>query len=96
MAYFDSTKNRALWEIEMVSLRKARADREAGRLPEAKAAAAAVRMEAGSSKKVHMTYMDLLKEEAEATKKAGAREKQGALQRGPKERQKEVGAYEKH
>ena len=30
MAYFDSSKNRALWEIRLGELRKARAMRESG------------------------------------------------------------------
>ncbi len=92
MAYFDSTKNRALWEIELAALRKEREARAAGKTG---AAASAVTHQKQMSGKepVRMTYQELLREEAESAKKtARGREPSRAAVR---ERQKETPAYEK-
>ena len=61
MGYFDSTKNRALWEIELQNLRKLRAERAAGK--HVTAEPAVTRALSGKAP-VRMTYQDLLREEA--------------------------------
>lgn len=72
MAYFDSSKNRALWEIELQGLRKARADRQAGKTSgEVKQETPKVMTGLGP---VKMTYADLLMEEAASVKKVPRRE----------------------
>ena len=82
MGYFDSSKNRALWEIELQNLRKLRAEREAGQH---------VTVERTSDKTmtgrepVRMTYQELLKEEA-AAQKSPKKERQAARERS-KERE---------
>lgn len=63
MAYFDSSKNRALWEIRLKELRAERAAREAGeeKIP--------TRMERGpapSPVRIPVTYKELLAEELQA------------------------------
>lgn len=78
MAYFDSSKNKALWEIELQALRKAKADRQAGKTTgEVKKEAAPMAL---GRQPVKMTYADLLKEEAASVKKAPKRE-HAAMQR---------------
>ena len=73
MAYFDSSKNRALWEIELQGLRKARADRQAGKT------SGEVKQETSKlmtgPEPVKMTYADLLQEEAAFVKKTPGRER---------------------
>ncbi|MGN0132507.1 MAG: hypothetical protein ACI4AA_08700 [Lachnospiraceae bacterium] len=72
MAYFDSSKNRALWEIELQGLRKARADRQAGKTSgEVKQETPKVMT---GLEPVKMTYADLLMEEAASVKKVPRRE----------------------
>lgn len=61
MAYFDSTKNKALWEIRLGQLRKERAAREAG------GGSPAFQEEArnrADSVRVPISYQELLKREA--------------------------------
>lgn len=96
MGYFDSSKNRALWDIELQNLKKLREERASGKevRTENKAAAKTVERQV-----VRMTYKELLREEAEATRKAPGKERQAAME-ASKERQKEVPkkearAYEK-
>lgn len=96
MGYFDSTKNRALWEIELQNLRKLRAERAAGKH------VVAERTEEKTltgKEPVRMSYQELLKEEAAATQKAPNRERQmakeAAKERQKETRQKEAHAYEK-
>lgn len=73
MAYFDSSKNRALWEIELQSLRKARADRQAGKTSgEVKQETSKVMT---GPEPVKMTYADLLQEEAAFVRKTPGRER---------------------
>ncbi len=68
MAYFDSSKNRALWDIRLGELRKARAAREAGEttgihLTEQTASKTV------NPTRVRVTYKELLQEEMKATEK---------------------------
>ena len=96
MGYFDSTKNRALWDIELQNLKKLREERASGKEVKAEKVAAVKQAE---RQVVRMTYKELLKEEAEATRKAPSKERQAAME-ASKERQKEVPqkearAYEK-
>lgn len=98
MAYFDSSKNRALWEIELQSLRKARADRAAGKTTGLEGKK--VHTHLNSKEPVRMTYADLLREEAEASRRAPKREyaavqAEKQRQREQKEVQKEAYAYGK-
>ena len=95
MGYFDSTKNRALWEIELQNLRKLRAERASGKHVTAGPAVTKVT----GKEPVRMTYQELLKEEAAAVQKAPKKERQAAME-AAKERQKETPkkearAYEK-
>ena len=68
MAYFDSKKNRALWEIELQGLRKEKAERAAGKIPN--------HMRTTETKSdfsrgvVRTSYKELLREESMASKKA--------------------------
>lgn len=95
MGYFDSTKNRALWEIRLTELRKERAAREAGGgagvgmtqdQPQAKPA---------NPSRVRVTYQQLLREEAQASEKAKKREGRGLERKIAPERQKEAVSNEK-
>jgi len=95
MGYFDSTKNRALWEIELQNLRKLRAERAAGK--HVTVEPAVTRALSGKAP-VRMTYQDLLREEA-ASHKNPKKDRQIAME-AAKERQKETPkkearAYEK-
>ena len=85
MGYFDSTKNRALWEIELQNLRKLRAERASGKQVVADQAPA--RQLSGKAP-VRMTYQELLKEEAAAARKSPNKERQMAME-ALKEKQKE-------
>ena len=95
MGYFDSSKNRALWEIELQNLRRLRAERASGK--QATAEPAAARTLTGKEP-VRMTYQELLREEAMAAQKAPKKERQIAME-ASKEKQKETTkgarAYEK-
>ncbi len=105
MAYFDSSKNRALWEIELAGLRKERAAREEGR--RGKGLEEGVKEQTSRLTPVHMTYQELLKEEAEAqaSQKNAHRDRAASLDMAGRERQsselagkeqrKEASAYEK-
>lgn len=95
MGYFDSTKNRALWEIELQNLRKLRAERAEGKHVTAEPTVTKVT----GKEPVRMTYQELLKEEAAAVQKAPKKERQAVME-AAKERQKETPkkearAYEK-
>lgn len=99
MGYFDSTKNKALWEIRLKELRKERAAREAGGGGNLHRETA--QKQAPSVTRVRVSYQELLKEEAKASernkKKASAehsRERSRDRERG-QERQREARAYEK-
>ncbi len=61
MAYFDSSKNRALWEIRLKELRAERAAREAG---EGRGTAFKENQPVASPFRVRMTYKELLAEES--------------------------------
>lgn len=74
MAYFDSSKNRALWEIELQGLRKAKADRQAGKTSGEVQKKEAVKEKTGREP-VRMNYAALLKEEAAAMKRSPKRER---------------------
>ena len=96
MGYFDSQKNRALWEIELQNLRKLRAERASGK--HVTVERVAERQLAGKVP-VRMTYQELLKEEAAAAQKSPKKERQAAME-AAKERQKvtpkkEARAYER-
>ena len=70
MAYFDSSKNRAKWEIELTALRKERNLREQGgdNVTENK------KTDAGQKPMViRMTYQELLREEAEVSRREPAK-----------------------
>ena len=92
MAYFDSKKNRALWEIELQNLRKLREDHMSGKAVAAPQTQEAVKPAPGYER-VRMTYQDLLKEEAAATRKAPNRERQMAMEHA-KEHRKEAPSKE--
>lgn len=96
MGYFDSTKNRALWEIELQNLKKLREERASGKDVRTEKKSA---VQKSDRQVVRMTYKELLREEAEANRKTPSKERQAAME-ASKERQKEVPkkearAYEK-
>ena len=64
MRYFDSPKNRAFWEKEMVSLRRQREERASGKVPEQQKACKAQAKE--NPYRIRVTYEELLKMEADA------------------------------
>lgn len=68
MAYLDSQKNRAMWEIRLEGLRKQRADREAGKIPEQKQPEAAAEIQPHRRR---ITYEELLQREAQTMKRGG-------------------------
>ena len=68
MAYFDSSKNRALWEIRLGQLRKERQLRDQGGTGDAFMEAAD--QVTASKTRVRVTYQELLKEEAMASEKS--------------------------
>ena len=70
MAYFDSSKNRAMWEIELAALRREKEARRQGNAMGGERQETFVRQ---SRSVIRMTYQDLLKEEAEASKKEASR-----------------------
>jgi len=65
MAYFDSSKNRALWEIRLKELRAERAAREAG---EGRSTAFREHQATATPSRVRTSYKELLAEEASAAK----------------------------
>lgn len=73
MAYFDSSKNRALWEIRLGQLRRERQLREQGGTGDAFAEEAGKEMV--SRTRVPVSYQELLKEEAMASEKQKGRER---------------------
>ena len=85
MAYFDSSKNRALWEIELQNLKKLRAERAAGK----HVVKSAAQQQTAERSRVRMTYQELLQEETLAAQKAPGKERQAAMQ-AAKVRQKEA------
>lgn len=65
MAYFDSPKNRAIWEAELEDLRKMKADFTAGKLPDT-----SLREAEKNRDEIHrkpVSYEQLVKEEAQAS-----------------------------
>lgn len=109
MAYFDSSKNRALWEIELQALRKEKAERAAGKVVSTQQNER--KKQSAYREPERITYRELLEEEAAAMKKGPRREaaaKEAARERSMKEvsqkessmtevnpRRKEALAYEK-
>lgn len=85
MGYFDSNKNRALWEIELQNLKKLRAERAAGKHVTVERTVTHV---LSGKEPVRMTYAELLKEEA-AAQKAPKKERQAAME-AAKTRQREM------
>lgn len=67
MAYFDSSKNRALWEIRLGQLRRERELRLQGDSGDAFKEEADREVSQGA--RVRMTYQELLREEAMASEK---------------------------
>lgn len=90
MAYFDSQKNRALWEIELQTLRKLRAERAAG--VTGKEEMPVLSGQKSAREPLRMTYQELLKEEAAAVRKTPVRERP-APERS-KQLRKEARGYE--
>lgn len=88
MAYFDSSKNRALWEIRLKELRAERAARAAG---EGKSQAFREQKTAAASRtRVPMTYKELLAEEAKAVQ--SRRRGQASMERSrTREKEPEMG-----
>lgn len=86
MAYFDSSKNRALWEIELQGLKKQRADRQAGKTS-GEIRRETVKVKTGKEP-VKMSYADLLKEEAASAKRSPKRERTVQMEK-QRERQRE-------
>ncbi|MCI8536793.1 MAG: hypothetical protein HFG68_14745 [Hungatella sp.] len=79
MAYFDSSKNRALWEIRLGELRKEREARQAGGTSTAFEEQA--QREMSGTTRVRITYEELLREEAMVSEKSKGKER-GARQIG--------------
>lgn len=71
MAYFDSPKNRVLWEMELKDLRKQKADFEAGRLHDYAGAQKRPPRGGGASQAGHSEQLE--REEAAASKSAAGR-----------------------
>jgi len=67
MAYFDSPKNRAIWEAELNGLRKQKADFASGRLPEQAPVKSGPVL--GEEHRKPVTYEQLAKEEEAASKR---------------------------
>ena len=86
MGYFDSSKNRALWDIELQNLRKLRAERAAGKHVVMEQT---VSRQMTGKEPIRMTYQELLKEEAAASQKSPKKERQTVLE-ASKEKQKET------
>ncbi len=68
MAYFDSSKNRALWDIRLGELRKEKAARAAGETSGLRKAETHIK-DAPNPTRVRMTYKELLAEETKANEK---------------------------
>lgn len=95
MGYFDSTKNRALWEIRLTELKKERAAREAGGGSRAGLTQNQPQIKTANPSRVRVTYQQLLREEAKASERAKKREGRGLEHKKAPERQKEAATYEK-
>ena len=101
MAYFDSTKNRALWEIRLAELKKERAAREAGSGTGAGLTQTQPQVKTANPTRVRVSYQQLLQEEAKALAKAkkhegrGIERRKAPEQKKETEHQKEAGVYEK-
>ena len=65
MRYFDSPKNRAFWEREMVTLRRKREERQSGKYPEREKEQEKTKKE-NNFNRIRVTYEELLKMEADA------------------------------
>ena len=88
MAYFDSSKNRALWEIRLGELRKARAMRESGLTEESFQEETQKEMTSGT--RIRITYQELLREEAMASEKNRGREREMARERAREQTREQV------
>lgn len=89
MAYFDSSKNRALWEIRLGELRKARALHESGIVNESVQAKTQTEMTSGT--RIRMTYQELLKEEAMASEMNRGRERGPAREKAREQMREKEG-----
>ena len=91
MAYFDSKKNRALWEIELQGLRKEKAERAAGKVPQR--LAREEKKNSHDRQAIRTSYKELLREESLAMQKAPKKEhlqrERSKSMEVAKERQKE-------
>lgn len=91
MAYFDSTKNRALWEIELQALRKEKAERAAGKVV---APVKHTEAKIGTERlPVRTNYKELLKEEAAASQKT-PNKRRPAMEASKNEPQKKARTHE--
>lgn len=89
MAYFDSSKNRAMWEIELAALRWEKAARRQAGAADTGRQETMVKQ---SQAVIRMTYQELLKEEAEASKKETSRNRTAAaLEKSAGMRQERAG-----
>jgi len=90
MAYFDSSKNRALWEIRLKELRVERAAREAG---EGRGTAFKEHQPTATPSRVRITYKELLAEEAKSVqsrKRGPAPMERSRAKENTQERQREA------
>lgn len=92
MGYFDSSKNRALWEIRLGELRKERAAREAGGGRPLKDEP---EKQVQDPSRVRITYKELLAMEAKAAPRPQKRAGRAIERQAEPEREKEASAYEK-
>lgn len=90
MGYFDSTKNRALWEIRLGELRKERAAREAGLSSGVSPARDQPQAQAANPSRVRVSYQQLLREEAKASGKMKKHEGRSAEHKKTQQYQKEA------
>lgn len=91
MAYFDSTKNRAKWEIELAALRR---EREIRRQSGGAGVEQTQRSAEYAPQIVRMTYQDLLKEEAEASRKEPSRNREEKAANREQKMQREAKQHE--
>lgn len=90
MGYFDSTKNRALWEIRLGELRKERAAREAGLSSGVSPVQNQPQAQAANPSRVRVSYQQLLREEAKASGKMKKHEGRSAEHKKTQQYQKEA------
>ena len=92
MGYFDSSKNRALWEIRLGELRKERAARAAGGGGPLKSEP---EKQVQDPSRVRIPHKELLAMEAKASPRPQNRAGTALDRQLGQEREKEKGAYEK-